>query len=109
MRDRETLMTGMNDLKLLLQYLYMDESHYVEVQNTLGVPLRIRMTDTCVFKVKNMNFPDVPEHSDELSIGTLLAITSQLRDVPAVEFPKRCNNRWDEIKSITAMQTSLNR
>lgn len=48
-------------------------------------------------------------HFDEnMSPGNILGIIDVLKEQPAEEYPDRFSNRWDEVKTITQMQTSLN-
>ena len=36
--QNRTVLLGIGDVAVLMQYLYMDESHSVEVKNIIGVP-----------------------------------------------------------------------
>ena len=42
MRTKDILVNGFRDLATLLQYLYVSEDHFIEVENTIGV----RLTDS---------------------------------------------------------------
>lgn len=113
MRDIKILF-GMEELKTLFQYLYLDESHTVEVKNSIGVPLQISMDDEGNLWLKNLNFPDVPKHLEEMSISTLLAVISQLKDAPRKETAgwqtgEHIKTRWDEIEALTSANVALNR
>ena len=104
------ILFDMEEIIILYQYLYMDENHYITVDNGLTL-LEIRMTDNCYFKAKNLKFPDVPEHSytDMMTIPNMLGIIEQLKHVPAVEFPTCFTNRWEEIKTITETNVAQNK
>lgn len=108
MRRSDILIEGFDNIERLCQYLYMSEDHKINVKNSIGVPLEIRMDENMRFKIKNLNFPDCPEICDDLTFETLLGIVDQLKEQDAVEFPNRFDNRWQEIEEITAMNLSLN-
>lgn len=111
MRTKDVLINDFKDLATLLQYLYMSEEHFIEVENAIGVPLRIRMDENLRCFCKNLNFPDLPESNwtEEMSVPTIMAIIDQLKEKPATEFPKSFPSRWEEIKTLTCIQLSLNR
>lgn len=110
MRDSVTLVEGMENVKILLQYLYMDESHHIIVVNTIDVPLKISMDELGNFECINMNFPDLPPMKNyDFPISQMLAAISQLEESPATEFPATFKNRWEEIKNLTLSNVSLNR
>lgn len=100
MRTVDTLL-AFEDIAILYQYLYLDESHYITVDN--GVcKLEIRMRETGFFYAKNLNFPDLPalEYTDMMTIPQMLGIISQLKDVPPVKF-EYFPSRWEELRTIT--------
>lgn len=111
MRDKNILLETFDDIKILQQFLYMDESHTVSMTNMTGAEIRIRMTDDLTFLAQNMMFPDVPEMNfdSELRVNTFRVLIQQLKQSPAIEFPSRFKNRWDEIKTITEENLALNR
>lgn len=108
MRRSDILIEGFDNIERLCQYLYMSEDHKINVKNSIGVPLEIRMDENMRFKIKNLNFPDCPEFRDDLTFETLLGIVDKLKEQEAVEFPNRFDNRWQEIEEMTAMNLSLN-
>jgi hypothetical protein len=109
MRDVNTLFE-LEDIVILWQYLYMNEDHFITVDNGL-TKLEIRMRDNCSFHAKNLNFPDLPdlEYTDMMIIPNMLGIIDQLKNVPAVEFPNEFKSRWEEIKTITQANVVQNR
>lgn len=110
MRTNTTLIDGFDNIKILQQYLYMSEDHYIEIENILGVKLRIRMGEDLEYYCKNMNFPDAPEMlwSESMTTKTILAIVDQLKDSEATEYPKYFKSRWDEVKEIALMNVCQN-
>ena len=110
MRDKNVL-DKFEDIKILHQYLYMSDEHSVEVVNSIGVPLRIRMDENLHYWCKNLNFPNVPEAdwSESMTLGVTLSVIEQLKETPAVEFPKRFKNRWEEIKELTKINVFSNK
>ena len=109
MRTTETLF-ALEEIPILCQYLYMDESHYITVDNGI-TKLEIRMNEHCYFTSKNLRFPDVPEmnYTDMMTIPNTLGIIDQLKHSPAVEFPTCFTNRWEEIKTITDTNVAQNK
>lgn len=110
MRTRDVLVEGFDNIKILQQYLYMSEEHFIEIENSIGVKLQIRMRDNLHYYCKNMNFPDLPDMywSENMTNETMLAIIDQLKEKEAIEFPLRFDNRWEEIRGLALMQLSLN-
>lgn len=111
MRDKDTLIKGFEDMKTLYQYLYMDENHNVTIENCIGVKLRLTMNENGAILCQNMNYPDLPptDWTEKMTVATVQSIVGQLGETPAEEFPKSFRNRWDELKSITAMNVSQNK
>lgn len=110
MRTRDMLIEGFENIKILQQYLYMSEEHNILIHNSIGVPLRLRMGDNGRYMCQNMNFPDLPETcwASEMTINTTLDVIEVLKKEPAVEFPKRFKNRWEEVKALTQANVALN-
>lgn len=110
MRTKDILIDGFENIKILQQYLYMSEEHDVLIHNSIGVPLKIRMDENCIYRCQNMNFPDVPETnwSERMTIDETLNLIEVLKEEPAVEFPQRFENRWEEIKALTQTNVALN-
>ena len=108
MRTVSTLL-DLEEIPILWQYLYMNEDHYVTVDNGVA-KLEIRMRENCSFHAKNLNFPDLPdlEYTDMMIIPNMLGIIDQLKNVPPIEF-KDFKSRWDEIRTITLANVVQNR
>lgn len=110
MRTRDMLIEGFENIKILQQYLYMSEEHSILIYNSIGVPLRLRMDDNGRYMCQNMHFPDLPETCWDkiMTVNVTLNVIEQLKEEPAVEFPQRFENRWEEIKALTQTNVSLN-
>lgn len=108
MRDIPTLL-ALEEIHILWQYLYMDEKHYITVDNGLA-KLEIRMRENCTFHAKNLNFPDLPDldYTDMMVIPNMLGIISQLKEVPPVEY-KQFSSRWEELRIITLTNMAQNK
>ena len=108
MRTVNTLL-DLEEIPILWQYLYMNEDHYVIVDNGVA-KLEIRMRENCSFHAKNLNFPDLPdlEYTDMMIIPNMLGIIDQLKNIPPIEF-KGFASRWDEIRTITLANVVQNR
>lgn len=98
------LMQGFEDMKTLLQYLYMNDENYVEVKNTLEVPLRIYVNEDGIFKVQNMNFPDTPPFlwEDRTDVRTCMDIVALLKNQSGVS-----TNKWEEIRVEVSISNTL--
>lgn len=109
MRTTDTLF-DMEEIPILYQYLYMDENHYITVDNGI-TQLEIRMNDNCYFTSENLRFPNVPEmnYTDMMTIPNMLGIIDQLKHSPPIEFPTCFNDRWEEIKTITITNVGQNK
>lgn len=59
MRDINNLFK-FSEMTMLFQYLYLSEDNYIDIKNSTGVTLRLRMNDNMVILCQNMNFPDLP-------------------------------------------------
>ena len=109
MREVNTLI-DFEEIPILWQYLYMNEDHYITVDNGV-TQLEIRMRENCTFHAKNLRFPDLPdlEYTDMMVIPNMLGIIEQLKHSPAVEFSTCFTNRWEEIKTITNTNVAQNK
>lgn len=110
MRTNDVLLEGFEEIKILQQYLYMSEEHFIEVKNSINVVLHIRMRENLHYYVKNMNYPEFGDtcYSDEMTNETMLAIIEQLKESPAVYFPDCFKSRWEEIKMTTMTNVTQN-
>lgn len=110
MRTIDTLFDTFEEIQLLCQYLYMDESHKLLIHNQIGVPLEIFMNENLEIGCRNMNFPDLsPMWWNDATPSKLNDVIGCLEEEKAVEFPERFKNRWEEVKEITRDNLALNR
>ena len=109
MRTKDFLY-GINEIPTLLQWLYLSEKNTVTVENAIGVKLELSMTDEGRILSRNLNFPELEPHGfdSELNTDSLLSIIEQLKENPAEQFQEQYASRWEEIKSLTAMQMTVN-
>lgn len=109
-KTKEILLDGFENIKTLQQYLYLDEKHFITIENEIGVKLEIRMHGTTYY-VTNTNFPELGEKywDDRMTIKNMLYMIHQLKNAPAIEFPENFPSRWEEIKAITTMNVSQNK
>lgn len=109
MRTTDVLF-DLEEIPILLQYLYMSEDHYVTVDNGI-TKLEIRMTDSCYFKARNLRFPDLPDlnYTDMMTIPNIFGIIDQLKHSPPVEFKNEFKSRWEELKAITITNVTQNK
>lgn len=98
-RTRDILVDGFDDIKKLLQYLYMSEDHKVVCNNGI-CDLEFSMTPGMAIMVRNMNFPDLPPTYRELNLAEMLGIIEMLEEMPPTEFPGSFKNRWEEVNTI---------
>ena len=107
MRTREVLVEGLEDVKTLLQYLYMDEEHDITVSNAI-TKLSIKLTDNLDALQMNLSFDHLGYTCREMRIEEWLACVEQLKkqlsDCGYGDF----KNKWEEIKTITSMNVALN-
>lgn len=106
----KTVLFQLEEIPILLQYLYMHEDHNIVINNGL-TNLRIRLDDNLDVWCQNLTFPQIPEMkwNENLCPEGCLDVIWMLRQVPATEFPERFANRWEEIKEITFANLALNK
>lgn len=109
MRTKDVLIRDFDDVKILIQYLYMDEKHSIAYHNGIA-NLSVTMTEDFHFMCQNLNFPNTPASNfdQQMTLPYMLGVINILKETGAVEFPMRFTNRWEEIKTITLMNLSLN-
>ena len=109
MREVNTLI-DFEEIPILWQYLYMNEDHYITVDNGV-TQLEIRMRENCTFHAKNLRFPDLPdlEYTDMMVIPNMLGIIDQLKNVPPIEFKNEFKSRWEELRAITLTNVASNK
>lgn len=108
MRTKAKLM-DIKNVSLLLQYLYMDEKNFIIYNNGL-TDLRVRMTDVGEIMCKNLRFDDVDEtsFSDTFTLPYAINVIEALKKEMPSEHPSIFPNRWEEIKTTTKINLTLN-
>lgn len=108
MRTNDVLFE-LEEISILYQYLYMDESHFITIDNGVA-KLEVRMTDDGFFTAKNLNFPEFPptNYTDMMVVPNLLGIIDQLKEVPPEQFTS-FGSRWEELRTITLSTVALNK
>ena len=104
MRTNDMLINGFEDIKILMQYLYMSEDHSIVIHNSIGVPLEFSLREDLVCMCKNLNFPEMDARRYDLTPDKLYDIVQVLKEEPAKDF----ENRWNEIKTVTLANVALN-
>lgn len=108
MRTKDILVNGFEDIKILLQYLYMDKNHTITVSNDI-VLLELSLTENMTLMCKNTAFPELPATPRDLVLEEMIGCVEQLKGMAAKEFPDRFSSRWEEIKTITKGTVAANR
>ena len=98
-----------DEINLLLKYLYLSDEHSVTFENVIGIRFKLYMDDDFELKRQMLNgVTDSVFPCPDIDHTTLMGIVDQLKKQPAVEFPERFANRWEEIKITTAANLVLN-
>lgn len=108
MRTKDILVNGFEDIKILLQYLYMNKNHTITVSNDI-VLLELSLTENMTLMCKNTAFPEFPATPRDIVLEEMLGCVEQLKEMAAKEFPDSFPNRWEEIKTITKGTVATNR
>lgn len=108
MRTREVLTKGLEDVKTLMQYLYMNESHDIIVSGSI-TKLSIKLADNLEALQKDLSFPHLGYTHRPMHIEEWLAYVEQLKEQPSDCDYGSFKNKWEEIETITLMQVALNK
>lgn len=107
MRSKDILIDGFEEIKILCQYLYMSEEHFIVVENPF-TKLKISMTEEGYFLSQNMSFPDLPPMKYDMTILNLIACISQLKEQkPSLDYGD-FKSKWDEVKRVCMANVALN-
>ena len=106
-----TGLDALDEAACLLKYLYLSEDYSVEFENSIGIRFSLKMDDDMNLHRTMLNgvSPGMDFPCPDMTHLQLMAIVDQLKEMPALEFPKEFRSRWDEIKSITALQIGHNK
>lgn len=110
MRTVDVLIDGFENIKILQQYLYLSEDNSITVKNSLGVELEISMNDEGHYYAKNATLLDVPAmlYDSDMSVPVMLGIIEYLQSVPAIKYPNKFENRWEEIVNTCLHNVAFN-
>lgn len=109
-RDKDILLNSFDDIKILQQYLYMSEEHFITVKNKLNVSLRITMDANLDYWCQvssNRNTPKL-KYNQDMDLNKQLYLINQLKEQPAIQYPDRFESRWEELKTITLDNLAVN-
>ena len=105
----KTILTNLQDVGTLFQYLYMNESHSIIAYNEINVPLEIKMDSTGQTWMRNLNFGHSP-HLRNFGVQEWLEIVDQLKRRPSKD-ALRLNNHataWDDICLVVNLNVAVN-
>ena len=104
-----TGLDAIDDISMLLKYLYMDEDAYVLFENSIGVKFKLTIDKNLELTRTMVNGVSSPVSIDgnDITPSVLLAIVEQIKEQPAEQFPDRFTNRWEEIKTMTLSNIAL--
>jgi hypothetical protein len=108
MRTREVLVEGFEEVKILLQYLYMNEDNNIDISNGI-TKLRIKLAESLEVLQMNLSFPHLGYTCRDMRIEEWLACVEQLKEQPSDCGYGNFSNKWEEIKTITLMQIAWNK
>lgn len=106
MRTREVLVEGFEEVKTLMQYLYMNEEHKIKIPNGL--------TTLCISMDENMEIINYDshlgfKHKRPMELSEWFSCVEQLKKQPSDCGYGDFKSKWEEIKTITLMQVALNK
>lgn len=106
----KTGLEELDEVNMLMKYLYMSDEHYVMFENTIGIQFKLTMTDDFELKREMINgaIPGTIFPCTDFSCNVLMAVIDQLKKQPAAELPGSFQNRWEELRTITAGNLALN-
>ena len=106
MRTREVLVEGFEDVKTLMQYLYMDENNYITIPGQFS-KFQFSMDENMEIYNYDRHF-NIKQHRP-LSLSEWLSCVEHLKGQPSDCDYGNFSNKWEEIKTITLMQVALNK
>ena len=107
MRTRETL-KSIDDVRILMQYLYMDEEASIIIDNKL-TKLEIKMHESLGTVCKNLSFPHLGFTAYPLELPEWIDIVEYLKRIPSSFEFGNFKTQWEGIETITLMQVALNK
>ena len=107
MRRKETSF-DMENITILLQYLYMNPEHKIKYNNGLTT-LEIYMSNDFEIYAKNLKFEDLPPlyFTSTFDIPYILALIDILKDTKS-DMEDVFKSKWEEILKVTKANLGLN-
>ena len=129
---------ALNEVHMLMQYLYLDERHEIVFKNHIGVPFSLKLDDNLNMLVSQLDPVSVKlaeegvipaVRQQDLSISQLCSVIQDLKKQPPVsldklvpdgewteeeiaesqkEMEKRFSNFWEELVSVLETQIGHN-
>ena len=101
MRRNDVLIDKMEEIKILLQWLYMSEDNKIEIKGKFANTL-VWMNENLEFKAQNLMFEDLPEmdFTEDMTVPFMAGLIESLKKENAVTFPNRFSSRWEEIREL---------
>ena len=101
MRRNDVLIDKMEEIKILLQWLYMSEDNKIEIKGKFANTL-VWMNENLEFKARNLMFEDLPEmdFTSTMTVPFMAGLIENLKKENAATFPNKFSNRWEEIKEL---------
>ena len=105
MRTKEVLVNGFEEIKTLMQYLYMNEEHKIKIPNGC--------TTLCISMDEDMNTKNYDSHLGfvhlrPMELSEWFSCVELLKEQPSDYKHGQLQNKWEEIKAITSMNVALN-
>ena len=101
MRRNDGLIDKMEEIKILLQWLYMSEDNKIEIKGKFANTL-VWMNEDLEFKARNLMFEDLPEmdFTSTMTVPFMAGLIENLKKESAVTFPNKFSSRWQEIREL---------
>lgn len=101
MRRNDVLIDKMEEIKILLQWLYMSEDNKIEIKGKFANTL-VWMNENLEFKAQNLMFEDLPEmdFTTTMTVPFMAGLIENLKKENAATFPNKFSSRWEEIKEL---------
>lgn len=97
------------DYSILMQALGLG---YTILINNGMAKIKVFMDKDYNLKGLNLNFPNLEpyNYNDEMTFpNVILGVIPELKKQPAIDFPSRFKNRWEELKGLTLDIVGLNK
>lgn len=110
-RDIKGLL-AIDNICILMKYLYMSKDNSVEVVNKFGRVNQIKLNESMEFEVLDLTLhnenPEIPAHKEAISLEILISIIDYLHRIDAKYFPDYFTSRWNEIERMVQDTELLN-